>query len=144
MLCAIQHSSFIASWPYSLQAYRTMNIRIVQTLPEDEWGNFVKNHPDGNIFHTPEMFQVFSRAKGYQPTLWAAVDRSNRPLALLLPVQIPLMDGLLRSRLETVRRALLEARTSGKFWEGDLDAWVAATLSAGKGTDGNADSLGGS
>lgn len=73
-----------------------MAIEIVQHLDLEQWGDFVEEHPAGNIFHTPEMFQVFSRAKGYQPTLWAAVDRSNRPLALLLPVQITLMDGLLR------------------------------------------------
>jgi len=73
-----------------------MKITVVTTLPEKEWRRFVEKHPAGNIFHTPEMFQVFSRAKGYQPTLWAAVDSSNRPLALLLPVQITLMDGLLR------------------------------------------------
>lgn len=69
---------------------------IVRQLDERLWREFVDSHPQGNIFHTPEMFQVFSRAKGYQPTLWAAVDNSNRPLALLLPVQITLMDGLLR------------------------------------------------
>ena len=73
-----------------------MKITVVTTLPEKEWRRFVEEHPAGNIFHTPEMFQVFSRAKGHQPTLWAAVDRSNRPLALLLPVQVTLMDGLLR------------------------------------------------
>lgn len=73
-----------------------MNITVVRTLPEEEWRCFVEEHPAGSIFHTPEMFQVFSRAKGYEPTLWAAVDSSNRPLALLLPVQITLMDGLLR------------------------------------------------
>lgn len=73
-----------------------MSITIVYTLPEEEWRRFVEEHPRGNIFHTPEMFQVFARTKGYRPTLWAAVDSSHRPLALLLPVQITLMDGLLR------------------------------------------------
>jgi len=73
-----------------------MSITIVHTLPEEEWRRFVDEHPHGNIFHTPEMFQVFSRAKGYRPTLWAAVDSGDCPLALLLPVQITLMDGLLR------------------------------------------------
>ncbi len=49
------------------------------------------------------MFQVFARAKGHQPTLWAAVDDSDgesRLLALLLPVHVTLMGGLLR-RLTT-------------------------------------------
>jgi CelD/BcsL family acetyltransferase involved in cellulose biosynthesis len=73
-----------------------VSIALVRALPEEEWRRFVEEHPAGNIFHTPEMFQVFARAKGHQPTLWAAVDRSDRPLALMLPVQVTLMDGLLR------------------------------------------------
>jgi serine/alanine adding enzyme len=77
-----------------------MGIHVVQTLPEEEWHCFVEEHPAGNIFHTPEMFQVFARTKGYQPSLWAAVDQSKRPLALLLPVQITLKGGLL-ARLTT-------------------------------------------
>jgi serine/alanine adding enzyme len=72
------------------------NFKIVNTLDEELWRQFVDQHPQGSVFHTPEMSQVFARAKGHQPTLWAAVDHSNRPLALLLPVQIRLMDGLLR------------------------------------------------
>ena len=72
-----------------------MSITIVHTLPEGEWSHFVEEHPAGNIFHTPEMFQVFSRTKGYQPELWAATE-DGRVLALLLPVRVTLKDGLLR------------------------------------------------
>ena len=68
---------------------------LVRTLPEDAWGFFVGNHPEGNIFHTPEMFRVFSRTKNYRPALWAAI-RGGRILALFLPVQTTLMGGLLR------------------------------------------------
>ena len=72
-----------------------MSIEIVHELSENEWRCFVESHPAGNIFHTPEMFQVFSHTKGYRPELWAAI-KSERILALLLPVQITLKDGLLR------------------------------------------------
>jgi hypothetical protein len=71
-----------------------MSITIVHTLPQEEWRRFVEGHPAGNIFHMPEMFQVFSRTKGYQPELWAATE-DGRVLALLLPVRVTLMDGLL-------------------------------------------------
>jgi serine/alanine adding enzyme len=80
-----------------------MSIAVVRTLAEKEWCRFVKEQPEGNIFHTPEMFQIFTRTKGHRPTLWAAVDDNggdHRPLALLLPVHITLMDGLFR-RLTT-------------------------------------------
>ena len=53
-------------------------------------------HPQGNIFHTPEMYQVFEKAKGQQPSLWAATDHHKRPLALLLPVQVALARQWLR------------------------------------------------
>jgi hypothetical protein len=42
------------------------------------------------------MFEVFSRAKGHRPELWAATDGSDCPLALLLPIKVTLMGGLLR------------------------------------------------
>lgn len=79
--------------------YRTSsakNITITQALPESSWRRFVENHLDGNIFHTPEMFEVFARAKGYEPKLWAATQ-DKRILALFLPVEVSLTAGLLKS-----------------------------------------------
>jgi serine/alanine adding enzyme len=70
-------------------------MRIVHHLDEGLWRDFVDNNPWGNIFHTPEMFQVFSRTEGHQPQLWAAT-KDGRVLALLPPVWITLKDGLLR------------------------------------------------
>src|SRR3954451_13549590 len=69
---------------------------VIRDLDENHWKDFVDKHPYGNIFHTPEMFQVFARAKGYQPELWATVDRHSQILALFLPTHITLVDGLLR------------------------------------------------
>jgi hypothetical protein len=77
-----------------------MGLTVVRTIPIEKWHHFVDEHTDSNIFHTPEMFEVFERTEGYQPTLWATVDDDNRPLALLLPVNITLIDGPLR-RLTT-------------------------------------------
>ena len=77
-----------------------MSITLVHTLPKEEWRRFVEEHPDGNIFHSSEMFQVFERTKGYQPIMWAATDEGGQVLALLLPVRVTLKGGLLR-RLTT-------------------------------------------
>jgi len=71
-------------------------MHVVQHLDEDLWREFVAHHPQGNIFHTPEMFQVFAHTERHRPTLWAAIDSGHRPRALLLPVQVTLIDGLLR------------------------------------------------
>jgi len=72
-----------------------MDITVVHALHEEQWRRFVDEHPQGNIFHTPEMSRVFQQAKGHRPDLWAALDNNNRPLALLLPVRVTVMDGLL-------------------------------------------------
>jgi CelD/BcsL family acetyltransferase involved in cellulose biosynthesis len=71
-------------------------VAIVDTLDETVWREFVDLHPQGNIFQTPEMFQVFLRAKGYQPELQAAVSETGQVLALLAPVQVALLDGPFR------------------------------------------------
>jgi serine/alanine adding enzyme len=71
------------------------SMNVVRHLDKRIWRDFVDSHPQGNVFHTPEMFQVFSRAEGHQPELWAATE-DERVLALLLPVRITLKDGLLR------------------------------------------------
>lgn len=72
-----------------------MSVSIVNALPETQWRAFIENHPGSNIYHTPEMFTVFNSVKGHKPTMWAAIER-ERPLALLLPVNLTLINGLLR------------------------------------------------
>lgn len=69
---------------------------VVNQLDEALWSTFVDQHPQGNIFHTPEMFHVFQRTKGYTPEFWAAIGRDGQPLVLFLPVHITLRTGLLK------------------------------------------------
>jgi len=73
-----------------------MSLSIVNSLDEKAWRRFVQEHPQGNVFHTPEMFQVFERARGHRPLLRAAIDEEGLILALLLPVQVTLFGGLLQ------------------------------------------------
>src|ERR1051326_6121283 len=72
-----------------------MSMALVRSLPEDEWRQFVEKHPEGNVFHTPEMFRVFSHSRDYKPELWA-VTENGRILAFFLPVRRTLMKGLLQ------------------------------------------------
>jgi serine/alanine adding enzyme len=71
-------------------------MKVVRHLEETTWRHFVDEHPDGKIFHTLEMFQVFAQIKGHRPTLWAVIDANGDVLALLLPVEITLKGGVLR------------------------------------------------
>jgi serine/alanine adding enzyme len=77
-----------------------MGLSITDTLDPKVWHDFVDQHPEGNIFQTPEMFRVFSLARGYQPELRAAVCENGQVLALLQPVKVTLQDGVFR-RLTT-------------------------------------------
>ncbi len=70
-------------------------MQILRLLDERRWRQFIQDHPASNIFHTPEMFQVFEQTKNHRPTLWAATDGA-RVLALLLPVQITQINHLRR------------------------------------------------
>jgi serine/alanine adding enzyme len=72
------------------------NLKIVHSLDVKVWREFIDQHPQGNIFHTPEMLHVFERANRYQPRLWAAVGDNDQLLALFLPVQVTLGDGIMR------------------------------------------------
>ena len=66
---------------------------LLHDLPAADWRQFVASHPAGNIFHTPEMFEVFRRSCGHHPELWAVVDDA-RILALCVPVRVTLWRGL--------------------------------------------------
>jgi hypothetical protein len=70
--------------------------QIVHDLPEPTWRDWVLAHPRASIFHTPEMAQVFSRARGYTPRFWAAMDDDGAPLALFTPVEVTLFGGPLK------------------------------------------------
>lgn len=72
------------------------DVRIVTDVDAQAWRRFVDRAPDGNVFHLPEMAQVFARTKGYQPAVWAAEDRHGEILALLPLARVTLHGGLLR------------------------------------------------
>ncbi|MBI5030197.1 MAG: GNAT family N-acetyltransferase [Chloroflexi bacterium] len=65
-------------------------MKVVRALEERHWKEFVDQHPQGNIFHTPEMYRVFECARHHHPELWAVVDSNARPQALITPVRVRL------------------------------------------------------
>jgi CelD/BcsL family acetyltransferase involved in cellulose biosynthesis len=71
-------------------------VRVVQQLETGAWKRFVEDHTHANVFHTPEMFEVFDRAVGHRPEVWAVTD-DDEVLALFTPVQVTLKDGAFRS-----------------------------------------------
>ncbi len=77
-------------------AQASKGIKIAHQLGKEEWGQFVDRHPQGNIFHTPEMYEVFQQTLGYHPDIWAAVSDEGNIEALFLPVQVTLNNRLRR------------------------------------------------
>lgn len=63
-------------------------MRVVNHLDDNTWRRFIEEHPDSNVFHTPEIFQAFSQAKNHQPSLWSVVDESGRVRVLFPPVGV--------------------------------------------------------
>lgn len=70
-------------------------MRVTQDPDRNGWQEFVRAQPSANIYHTPEMFEVFARTRGYAPQVWAVVADDGAVLALHTPVQITLAPGLL-------------------------------------------------
>ncbi|MCE5348291.1 MAG: GNAT family N-acetyltransferase [Bacteroidales bacterium] len=55
-------------------------------IDRTEWSDFVYKHPHGNIFLTPEMFDVYKNTKNYIPLFLAIIDENKEIQALLLAV----------------------------------------------------------
>jgi CelD/BcsL family acetyltransferase involved in cellulose biosynthesis len=72
-------------------------LRVVRDLDRRTWSRYVARHPGGNVFHTPEMFDVAARTAHHAPELWAAVSGGSDVLALLTPVRVRLRGGPLAS-----------------------------------------------
>lgn len=100
-----------------------MSVKIVNWLDEKDWREYTDKNPHSNIFHTPEMFQVYSRAKGYRPKLWGSVNEQGEIQAILLPVEVTLKDGLfhhLTTRAIAYGGVLGKCDSSGKEALADL------------------------
>jgi lipid II:glycine glycyltransferase (peptidoglycan interpeptide bridge formation enzyme) len=73
------------------------SLHIITDIDHEKWGEFVCNHPYGNIFQTPEMREVYERTRMYEPISLAIADDTGEILALIHAVVIREMDGFLGS-----------------------------------------------
>ena len=73
-------------------------IEITDSFDNQQWDEFVRNHPHGNIFQTIDMAEVYRQTKNYDPISLAAIDPdSGEMLAVLQAVIIREIGGLLGS-----------------------------------------------
>lgn len=53
----------------------------------EAWNNFVKNHPNGNIFQTPEMYEVYKTTEKYEPVFLLLKNETEIIGSLLALIQ---------------------------------------------------------
>ncbi|UCH97725.1 MAG: hypothetical protein JSV88_12980, partial [Candidatus Aminicenantes bacterium] len=58
--------------------------KITNRIDRKQWSDFVLNHPRGNIFQTPEMFDVFDNTRNNDPVFFAVVDENQQVCGILL------------------------------------------------------------
>lgn len=61
------------------------------------WNEYVANHPQGTIFHTAEMVDVYAATPQHQPFARAAVNADGKIVALLVAVRIVTVSGFASS-----------------------------------------------
>jgi lipid II:glycine glycyltransferase (peptidoglycan interpeptide bridge formation enzyme) len=58
----------------------------INSVDKKAWAAYVENHADGNIFQTPEMFELYHCSELTEPIVIFAVDESKNILGILLAV----------------------------------------------------------
>tara|TARA_B100000686_G_C16806232_1_gene990861 strand:+ start:5756 stop:6757 length:1002 start_codon:yes stop_codon:yes gene_type:complete len=53
-----------------------------------DWSRFVINHPDGNFFQSPDLFNIYHNTKNHKPICIIGKDSDGNILAILLAVII--------------------------------------------------------
>ena len=71
--------------PYKILTYKQID--------KAAWAEFVKTHPNGNVFQTPEMYEVYARTKHTAP-LVVAIEEHDEIVGLLLAQIITNGDSL--------------------------------------------------
>lgn len=74
-----------------------MNYRLligIEEITREKWSSFVAEHPDGSIFQSPEMYDLYTRVESYSPVVLAIEDQQGSIKILLLAVVIQDYPGL--------------------------------------------------
>jgi len=58
----------------------------VNNIDKKKWYEFVYNHPHGNVFQTPEMYEVYQNTKNYEPVFLKVVNSKDEISGTLLSV----------------------------------------------------------
>ena len=60
-----------------------MQILLNKDINRTQWASFVESHPKGNVFQTPEMFDVYMQTPGHEPHV-IALEHDKQLVGVLL------------------------------------------------------------
>jgi len=60
--------------------------KFVNSLNKSDWSKYIYNHPNGNIFQSPEMYDIYNKTKNYKAYLFAIIDFEDNILGLMVSV----------------------------------------------------------
>ena len=55
-------------------------------IDKQAWVEFIDNHPNGNVFHTPEMYVVYLNTPKFSPLVLIALDKNDNIVGCLMSV----------------------------------------------------------
>lgn len=119
---------------------------------KNRWDSFSKSHPFGNIFQTPEMYEVYEKTTNYEPllisltnsngdiegVLLALIQKEHSGLIgfftcrsiiiggpLVLDNRLDLLDKILKKYKENIRNKVIYTQIRNLFdWEGAKDIFI--------------------
>ncbi|NTV84052.1 MAG: aminoacyltransferase, partial [Bacteroidales bacterium] len=67
----------------------------VEKLNQLGWGGFVATHPEGTVFQSPDMYELFQKSARMKPVVLGVIDTGTGSLkGILLAVIIRELSGL--------------------------------------------------
>ena len=87
-------------------------------INRQKWNDYVLNHPEGNIFQTPEMYDVYQATSNYEPVSIFLLNEEEDLLGLVQGAIVKErggIAGLLTSRVIINGGLLVDATDSGNF-----------------------------
>lgn len=96
--------------------------KVTESIDKIQWSKYVLDHPNGNIFQTPEMYTVYERTKNYEPFTLAILNEGDNIVALLQAVIIKTIGGPLGF---LTSRAIIQG---GPLWKEDEEGEEAVKL----------------
>lgn len=71
------------------------NLKVVSELSRNQWSEFIRKHPQGNIFQSPEMFDLWNHTVNFEPVLVGVLSRQKKIVGVLLGLIQKESSGLL-------------------------------------------------